>query len=360
MSIKGLSEQRRMPRLGKLHLGIKVTTVKDGKEITYPKAVDYFVCPPEVQAIFGEQPKALDIMFPVEDPEKFAPQNYKCYSSFRGLVCKGNGETCMRMIDTATGDFAHRDTKEVAMAEAKCDGQDCPQYQAKKCKEVMNLQFLLPTVPGLGVWQLDTGSYHGIVTVNSALDLIKNVCGRVSMIPLKLTVEPKEVTVDGKKKKVHVLNVRANVTLAEIQRVAALPCCQVMLPPPDEERPELITGTLEEPMSDKEADALFDKKPPPLVVKPADKPPVAKPAEQVAQVVSTAAPKQEAAPTGKAHHDIAAITTLGGLFTACFEDFNMSRSDIAKEAGYKSIEDLRGKKPKEYQDIYQAIAAVRG
>lgn len=247
MPIKGLSETRRMPRLGKIHLGIKVEKKNDKGEVisTYPRATDYFVCPPEVQAVFGEKPKLLDVMFPVEDAEKFASQNYKCYSSFRGLVCKGNGETCIRMIDTATGDFAHRDTKEVAMAEAKCDGQDCPMYQQKKCKEVMNLQFLLPSVPGLGIWQLDTGSYHGIVTVNSALDLIRNVCGRVSMIPLQLTVEPKTVSVDGKNKNVYVLNVRANVTLAEIQRVASLPRNQVALPPPDEERPEGICGTIE-------------------------------------------------------------------------------------------------------------------
>jgi hypothetical protein len=246
MSIKGLTEKRRMPRLGKFHLGIKKTVTKDNREITYPVATDYIVPPEDLISILGEKPKELDIMFPVEDPDKFASQFYKCYSSYRGLVCRGNGETCMRMVDAATGDFAHRDTKEVVMKEAKCDGMDCPMYQAKKCKEVMNLQFLLPNIPGLGVWQLDTGSYHSIVTVNSAIELIKNVCGRVSMIPLKLTLEPREVVVDGKKKNVHVLNIRANVTLAEIQRVAALPASQVMLPAPDEERPVGICGTIEE------------------------------------------------------------------------------------------------------------------
>ncbi len=42
MPIHGLSEVRRMPRVGKLRLGIKATSKKTGNQ--FPKAVDYFVC----------------------------------------------------------------------------------------------------------------------------------------------------------------------------------------------------------------------------------------------------------------------------------------------------------------------------
>ncbi len=77
MPIKGTSELVRMPRLGKIHLGIKVE--REGKS-SYPKPTDYFVCPPEVQAIFGKEPKSLEIMFPCDDPELFASQYLRCYS----------------------------------------------------------------------------------------------------------------------------------------------------------------------------------------------------------------------------------------------------------------------------------------
>jgi len=78
---------------------------------------------------------------------------------------------------------------------------------AEKCREVMNLQFLLPEVPGLGVWQIDTGSINSIRNINSASQLIKAVTGRISMIPLLLTLEKQEVQgADGKKKTVHVMN----------------------------------------------------------------------------------------------------------------------------------------------------------
>ncbi|GAI94173.1 unnamed protein product, partial [marine sediment metagenome] len=39
MPIKGLTEKRRMPRIGKIHLGIKVTKNKKGEDCApYPKS----------------------------------------------------------------------------------------------------------------------------------------------------------------------------------------------------------------------------------------------------------------------------------------------------------------------------------
>jgi hypothetical protein len=52
--IKDLSDKRRLPRLGKIRLGIKCKSVSTGNE--YPKEVEYFVCPPEVQKVYGEKP----------------------------------------------------------------------------------------------------------------------------------------------------------------------------------------------------------------------------------------------------------------------------------------------------------------
>jgi hypothetical protein len=205
MPIKNLSDKRRLPRLGKIHLGVKITNVI-GEE--YPKATDYFVCPPEVQAVFGEKPKELRIMVPVEDEEVWASQYYRCYSRSRGLVCKGDGETALRMVDMKTGKLAGRNSKETELQETACYGQACPDYE-KRCREVMNLQFLLGEVPGLGVWQIDTSSVNSIRNINSAAEMIKSVCGRISMIPLLLTLEPQEVQcTGGSRKTVYVLNLR--------------------------------------------------------------------------------------------------------------------------------------------------------
>ena len=68
--IFGLSERTRMPRLGKIHLGVKVPNKTGQGE--HPEAVDYFVLPPELHGIYGERPDSLEIVFPSDDTEIIA------------------------------------------------------------------------------------------------------------------------------------------------------------------------------------------------------------------------------------------------------------------------------------------------
>jgi hypothetical protein len=53
MPIKGISEIVRLPRLGKIRLGIKKKT---DAGVSYPSPTDYFVCPDELKKVFGEKP----------------------------------------------------------------------------------------------------------------------------------------------------------------------------------------------------------------------------------------------------------------------------------------------------------------
>jgi len=58
----------------------------------------------------------------------------------------------------------------------------------------MNLRFILPEVPGLGIWQIDTGSKNSILNINSCALMIGKAFGRITTIPLLLTIEPMDVT----------------------------------------------------------------------------------------------------------------------------------------------------------------------
>ena len=239
MPIKGLTESRRLPRLGKIHLGIKKISKKTGGE--YPSATDYFVVPPVVAEVVGEKPIELPILFPIEDDEKFASQYYRSYSMTRGLVCRGDGEICRRMVDAHTGEMANRDSTDITWQDdLPCEGRDCP-YYGKQCKEVMNLQFILPTIEGLGIWQIDTSSINSIRNINSAIELIRGVYGRIAMVPLLLTLEPIEVVNpdDGKKKTVRVLNLRTKGTMIQLMERTVKPVRELLLPTPIEtEAPE--------------------------------------------------------------------------------------------------------------------------
>jgi hypothetical protein len=236
MPIKGVTGVVRLPRLGKIRLGVKKES-DDG--ITYPSPTDYFVCPEEVRKVFGDKPKELRIMFPTDDQTQWASQYLRCYSASQGLVCRGDGETAVAKTDARTGEIANRESTETELKEITCNPAKCAYYQQARCRRVMNLQFLLPDCPGFGVYQLDTSSFFSIVNVNSCLELIRGTCGRLSMLPLSLKLVEQEVKPEGKKKKVRVLSLTAPYSLVEIQRYAQIPPGQVLLlPPPDNEAPD--------------------------------------------------------------------------------------------------------------------------
>jgi hypothetical protein len=359
MPIKGLTESRRLPRLGKIHLGVKKVSTKTGAE--YPSATEYFVVPPEIAKVYGERPTELPIIIPIDDEEKWANQYYRRYSRTRGLVCKGDGTTCRRMVDTANGDFAGRDTKEIAWKEnIPCQGTACPAYKSKDCREIMNLQFMLPDVPGLGVWQVDTSSINSIRNINSAAAMIRAVYGRVSMIPLTLTLEPQEVTNpdDGKKKTVRVLQLRAKGTMRELMVEAAKSATVLLLPPmpEDDEAPvdnageiiETATVPAQVDHSKGDAEAIFqeDKAPP-----PAGKPPL--PPPQRVDLHQTIKESTTPAPESKVTE--LAFKNAGEFYAACLFHFKLNKSDVEKEI---SMFDLT--KESQRKQAWQSIVSVYG
>ncbi len=350
--IKGLSEKRRLPRLGKIHLGVKA---KNARGTEYPRMVDYFVCPPEVQAVFGEKPKELKILIPVEDEDKWASQYYRCYCRSRGLVCKGDGETCTRMVDVKTGELADGETKEAVMKEMECRGRECADYGVR-CKEVMNLQFLLPEVPGLGVWQIDTSSVNSIKNINSTANLLRLLYGRVSMIPLLLTVEQLEVNgPEGKKKKVSVLNLRTNET------VQALSPCGTLTAQPVSEGTDLANGEIITP---DEAIALptSDDEYPEMIVPQEQAPPGEEPLPEPPHPQVQKEEERSPAQTKKAEpvllqgagRDPDTIRTVTDLYRACNQDFQMQPKDVLQELGAKSRSAINGTPAECYRKIANA------
>jgi hypothetical protein len=236
MPIKGVSEVIRLPRLGKIRLGIKQ---ENAEGTVYPSPADYFVCPEEVRKVFGEKPKELRIMFPTDDETQWASQYLRCYSKTGNLICRGDGETAVAKVETVNREAGSKGETISKLLEMPCDPGRCPIHKQGSCRRVMNLQFLLPDCPGFGVYQLDTGSFYSIVNINSSLELIRGTCGRLSMIPLSLKLVEQEVQPEGEKKTARVLSLTAPYSLVEIQKYAQMPPGQVLLlPPPDNEAPE--------------------------------------------------------------------------------------------------------------------------
>lgn len=211
MPIKDLTDRVRPPRLGKIRIGEKAISPK-GKE--YPVSRDYFVCPVEVKDVCGEKPKELDVMFLSDDIEDVFPTYYKMYGQTSGLKCRGDGITANKLNKT-TGNFEEID----------CPGQECPDYEAKRCRRIGALKFLLPKVNGIGIWEIDTSSYNSILNIYSMIGsngLIRALTkGRIRMIPFKLAVERREVQAGEKMQTVSVLELRCDqVNLGQLMNNA--------------------------------------------------------------------------------------------------------------------------------------------
>lgn len=266
MSIIGLSEKLRLPRKGKIRLGEKKMSEK-GK--LYPSALDYFVVPEEVKEVYPGKPRKLDIMFPMENRDDFFPQWYKRYGSSKGLICKGDGKTATE-IPEGTGFLKNgkvvdekgepKDLDNFQMKEIDCEGKECPYYQERDCKQVGNLQVILPKVKGLGVYQIDTSSYNSILNINSGIELIRGmlervarnlnkilgseetkIVGRISWIPLVLEVKMQEAhpVVKGKRIKTIVPVMSVDLEMSVESMMAMLKSSALPAPTAEIDNPKL-------------------------------------------------------------------------------------------------------------------------
>jgi hypothetical protein len=230
-TIKGLSERRRLPRLGKIRLGVKGVSRKTGKE--YPIEVPHFVVPPEVAKVYGQEPVELDVMFPVNDPGVVFAQAYKWYGSSRGVKCVGDLQTAMRINDAG------------AMEERECPCE----LRDKQCNKRGHLLFILPKVSMGGVYQIDTSSANTITDVNSGFDYVEALVGRFAMVPLKLRRVPRETHGSGKKETHYTLILTPHFNIDTLnalrentKRILSHDATKYLLPPIEDVNPAQDVG----------------------------------------------------------------------------------------------------------------------
>lgn len=238
MPIAGLTEQRRLPRGGKIRLGEKKKT-QGGKE--YPAALDHFLFDPNeenqhliplFEELYGKHPTEIEIAFAAEDPEVVFPQYYKRYGASI-LKCKGDGDRATFISDA--GEWIDCD----CLGPAECAAAKNAKGQTI-CKGVGSLQFFLPDLPVMQVFQIDTGSINSIRSLNSALDLLRRVSGRISMIPVKLILKPKQTVRPGTNKANtnYVMDIMIPAGLRQLQALKPLIADNVLCPPACEALPD--------------------------------------------------------------------------------------------------------------------------
>lgn len=211
--IMGLSAVRRLPRIGKLHLGIKVPSAKNEKcrkenhpnepmcpYCSYPKDTDYFVLEKGMDgklrekfvSVYGETPQSIDIYFPTADRSLVFPQALMCYKGMK-LWCRGDGKTASR-IDESSGSMKRVACSCEHLTGVKEDGTPWADEKGKPyttdCRFRAKLMVLLPKVTMAGIWQIDSGSSNNIIEINSALDYYQVLLRRIAFVPFILKRVP--------------------------------------------------------------------------------------------------------------------------------------------------------------------------
>lgn len=221
MAIIGM--QQRIREVGRIRLGVQGTT-QAGKR--FPKKIDKFrLTSPDrtviegAAGLYGGKASAWDnggapqwevITDAAEIPIVLPPNPSDLgWSQFYESWAKG---FCTARCD------GERDT--VRDAACSCDPEN------RECKITSRLSVILPEIPGLGVWRLESHGYYAGVELASAIALIESMAG-MGMIPARLRLDQREVRrlIDGEAKvhKFVVPVIDLDVSVTQVQALGVAP-----------------------------------------------------------------------------------------------------------------------------------------
>lgn len=223
-SVIGFEGANLLPRLGKIRLGIKAMSAKN---VEYPKQTDYFVCPEEVQTIYGEKPKVIEpVYIPCEDENIFFPKSLKWWKGAQ-CFCRGNGKIATRVTDDGRGTF-DLDCPCEHLTDRIVDGREVK----AECKIRASLMVLLPNVGMGGCYQIDTGSQSAMFGIDTTIKYLKGfLIGRIAYVPLRLKLVPTKLkTPDGKTVTKPVLTLEYGGNIEDVARLRAKDAIQQLVP----------------------------------------------------------------------------------------------------------------------------------
>jgi hypothetical protein len=151
--------------------------------------------------------RALDAILPPGDP---LSQSYELWS-------KGG---CQRRCDGMS--------EELSGSPCICRatwGEGFHQVAPKDaaCKMTTRLNVILPEMPDIGAWRVETHSYHSANEMAAAVDVMKGAIGQDSMIPIRLRIEQRTRVTEGKTKQFPVVAVELRGATAGELLAGAMP-----------------------------------------------------------------------------------------------------------------------------------------
>jgi hypothetical protein len=210
--------QRRIREVGRIRLGVQVE--KGGK--TFPRKLARFrftspdrtvieacaaLCGGTVEAWRNDDRDEWEVISNAKEIRILIPPSQMALTQFYEQWAKGfNTHRC-------NGEW--NEARDVACT---CDPGD------RECKATTRLSVILPDIPGLGVWRVESHGWYAAVELRSAVELIGQLVGP-AMIPARLRLDQRELRRLDKGeavvRKIVVPVIDIDVSLAQVQALGA-------------------------------------------------------------------------------------------------------------------------------------------
>lgn len=284
-----LDIQRRGQQIGRLRIGQQVSTGKqdaEGRDKMRPSRLDTFRFTTQsrptaeaIAALYGGTIRDWEGQFEIVTKESAigvtVPPRDAVVSQFYELWTKGG---CVRRCDSQREQISggpclcphagnpddEADVAAKALERSRLASLNPPQA----CKIVTRISVMIPDLPGLGVFRLDTGSYYAAVEIGDSAALMQMARDRGVFLPAMLRIEHRSRVAGGTTKKfpVPVLEVLATFRDLATGAIEAGGMAAQLPPAPGAAPRAITTGPAAVPPVAPERSAAQVPAPPPAAV----------------------------------------------------------------------------------------------
>ncbi len=128
------------------------------------------------------------------------------------------GQTLTQNYESWTGGGCTRrcdgETEQLTDGPCLCDPE------ARECKPISRLNVLLPAVPGIGCWRLDSTGYYAASELAGAVDLLELATSRGVLLPARLRIDQRSALRDGQTLRFGVPTLDIDVRPLEMHQIA--------------------------------------------------------------------------------------------------------------------------------------------
>jgi hypothetical protein len=260
-----LDIQRRGQQIGRLRIGQQVAVIKDGKDTgrIRPARLDTFRFTTASRAsahaiadLYGGEVREWNGEFEVITSKSeigvTVPPRDAVISQWYEMWTAGG---CQRRCDSQHDQISNgpcrcphaanpSDADEVAAMALERAAQHKAD-PSKACGLVTRINVMIPDLPGLGVWRLDTGSYYAATEIGDSAQLMQMAREHGVFLPAILRIEHRQRVAGGQTKKfpVPVLEVLATFRAIASGQLEAVGITAQLPPAPGEQRRAITAGT---------------------------------------------------------------------------------------------------------------------